>query len=438
MSRDHNAVGGGESKEDEGLPIAGESAAKIVATGWQQVDDEPWSHFERVGPVSREQNSNFKLRINLNQTNYNLCRNDIVVHLQTLSSSSCIAQFKTFMPGVLEQAEEKDSARFGNAGQFTIYLKQSATVDEVRALISELEEYLQENNISTGSVMDADFPVSDRMSMRWESVYVEPLESSLYVSARDANNPVINQYYWPMVTASQWYHELCTDQRQKAVVYDENVAVMMGRGFSHFIGEIKGGGDHDAASRNVMASQDAAIYCKALLGKDADFVPLIIGYQEIYNQTNNKLVRKDLFQDIKCHINNFFRQNYGVENAVAVCIEPVVMCSNAIADLDDDDAQRFIQTWLTNCQITEDDLGMFGGWVVDDNESRVMEFARLIQPVFKRLSGPTLQNRLIIELTGFISSGGGSECGQNLLLKALRRTQDSFRPKGGPSKQFSK
>lgn len=313
----------------------------------------------------------FKLRLNLSHEQYLRCR-DILVDWLRCNCPDWVFSFKTFTNGIDFQVMPE---RFQGAGQFTIYLKQGVSTDEVNAFCQSMERFVSALLVDESApqkVMVGDYAITKHVSSRFERLAW--LENA-YMSARMIKSEYFWQLYCNALRESEFYLKTYRSQHQR-LPYDEDIDKMMTAGLG-YAAEMA---PRVSARRDGMLCQEVAAICRGMLqNPSVDLVPLTSAFQALMKGSN--VSEKALMQHcMRRHVDRYFKRHFHIEKMSTRLVNTDVLALKAhqyvrslslfktkLAGATRLDKTRIARCWLSSLdRCTKDRFSFF--WVMAQSQ----------------------------------------------------------------------
>lgn len=318
--------------------------------------------------VEDDQMHNFKLRINLPHDQYLRARDCIASWLHA-NCPSWVFSFKTLVKGVELQSLPR---RFRGAGQFTIYLKQGADINEVKQFCLAIEGYIQgiivPNDETRQRVMASDYAITEHVSSRYERLAW--LENA-YMSERMLQSRYFKQLYDNALLESEFYLQTYRT-RHRRLPYDPDLEAMMNAG----LGYAAQTAPRISGRQDGWLCQDIALICRGMLQNPSyDLLPLATAVQTLMKPSTDP--DKLCVQRHMCVcVNGYFKRHFNIDamskrlldtDLVALqakeYVEQLSLFKSRLAGAGVSDKKRIAKCWLEKLnRCTKDRFSFFGLW----------------------------------------------------------------------------
>lgn len=316
-----------------------------------------WKNPSWQGPTHKD--NDFKLRINLRDEDYLTpeVTESVIQMLLSVNHDDCISGFKTFNEGIFKTLPAEVKQRFNSAGQFTIYLKDSATSEQIKQLTTKIERALF--TLKQGHIMPGDTKISRHVSMRRERMLVpKAWKIGRLTQGEDDNTDYIDMTYVKALGVMDQYQDMLnhsqyrSDLSPTAYQYNKHLEALYALRFTMiydpYVRAEKGLWDRNKYLARVYDL--IGVHLTNMLDRKFSIKSIMISYQAILKMKDEGNVR--VITALEKVVDNFIRQRLKIRPTVIsscsfeLCINPVMKLCDTIKLLSSDEKQlsHFIES----------------------------------------------------------------------------------------------
>lgn len=380
---------------------------------WNVSEGRQWKEAEAVGFGGLPENYHAcKLRINLPERHYYFFRAMLFGFLLKLTNDACLCGFKTFADAVTHIPED----RFRNAAQFTLYLRSSATLQQIKALIAKIEQFLEEISLPAVMANSEDFSVSDHMSMRWDRFD----NGDIYLSEETIKKKAIFPSYQVAVKTSREYLMLHPNADSP---YDADIAAMTRDGFMHFLF----GNQRPEEMAFGEQCQNLALIAQMLQKGSKTLLPFINEASAVFADKHDSAMRGTLLRSVKHSVDHLIQRKCGLVNFVDDYLKPLESVFAKLEAMPVISAKSFVRVWMRELGgvVGRKKADVFVGAGISGSEKQVVQLSIAMQKMLNKTdSGANWLLQLKEQVYQCVMFDGHAKgCKRHLLVASTRAEQ---------------